>query len=89
MTGVKPKLTPFAAFGLTLVMILAAVFHIGRGEYNFLPVNFVLGGVAAFVCEAHRTRVDQFLPRTYRDRGSRCSGPRRFCSVWYKLAHTH
>jgi hypothetical protein len=27
MTGVKPKLTPFAAFGLKLVMILAAVFQ--------------------------------------------------------------
>jgi len=49
MTGVKPKLTPFAAFGLTLVMILAAVFHIVRGEYNFLPTNLVLGEVAAFI----------------------------------------
>jgi hypothetical protein len=47
MTGVKPKLTPFAAFGLALVMILAAVFHIVRGEYNFVPSNLVLGGVAA------------------------------------------
>ena len=28
MTGVKPKLTPFAAFDLALVMILAAVFHL-------------------------------------------------------------
>ncbi len=28
MTGVKPKLTPFAAFGLALAMILAAVFRI-------------------------------------------------------------
>jgi uncharacterized membrane protein YphA (DoxX/SURF4 family) len=49
MTGVKPKLTPFAAVGLTLVMILAAVFHIVRGEYNFVPINLVLGGVAAFI----------------------------------------
>jgi hypothetical protein len=49
MTGVKPKLTPFAAFGLALVMILAAVFHIVRGEYNSVPINLVLGGVAAFV----------------------------------------
>jgi hypothetical protein len=47
MTGVKPKLTSFAAFGLTLVMILAAVFHTVRGEYHFLPVNLMLGGVAA------------------------------------------
>jgi hypothetical protein len=30
MTGVKPKLKPFAAFGLTLVMVLAAVFHSPR-----------------------------------------------------------
>src|SRR5271166_3731090 len=49
MTGVKPKLTPFAAFGLTLLMILAALFHIVRGEYNFVPINLVLGGVAAFI----------------------------------------
>ena len=49
MTGIKPKLTPFAAVGLTLVMILAAVFHVMRGEYNFLPVNLVLGGVAALI----------------------------------------
>jgi hypothetical protein len=50
MTGVKPKLTPFAAIGQTLVMILAAIFHIVRGEYSFfVPVNLALGGVAAFI----------------------------------------
>ena len=49
MTGVKPKLTPIAAIGLTLVMILAAVFHIVRGEYIFLLINVLLGGVAAFI----------------------------------------
>ncbi len=49
MTGVKPKLTPFAAFGLMLVMILAALFHIVRGEYNFVPSNLVLAGVAACI----------------------------------------
>ena len=47
MTGVKPKLTPFAAFGLALVMILAAVFHIVRGEYNFVPIDLVLGGASS------------------------------------------
>jgi uncharacterized membrane protein YphA (DoxX/SURF4 family) len=49
ITGVKPKLTPLAAIGLTLVMILAGFFHIVRGEYNFLPINVVLGGVTAFI----------------------------------------
>jgi len=49
MTGVKPKLTPFGAFGLTLVMLLAALFHIVRGEYNFVAINLVLGGIAAFI----------------------------------------
>ncbi|MEW1840194.1 DoxX family protein [Nonomuraea angiospora] len=49
MTGVKPKLTPLAAVGLTLTMILAAGFHIMRGEYELVPANLVLGGVAAFI----------------------------------------
>jgi len=31
-------------------MILAAIFHIVRGEYSFfVPMNLVLGGVAAFI----------------------------------------
>jgi uncharacterized membrane protein YphA (DoxX/SURF4 family) len=50
MTGVKPKLTPLAAIGLAMIMILAAIFHIVRGEYNFfVPMNLVLGGVAASI----------------------------------------
>ena len=86
MTGVKPKLTPLAAIGLTLVMILAAVFHIVRGEYNFVPINLVLGRgrrvhrVWTVGCEAHRTRVDQQLPRTERAGSSRRAGSGRFCS---------
>jgi len=49
MTGVKPKLTPFAAMGLTTIMILAAGFHIVRGEYGFVTINVVLGGMTAFI----------------------------------------
>ncbi|MET9342759.1 DoxX family protein [Nonomuraea sp. NPDC003804] len=49
MTGVKPKLAPLAAVGLTLTMILAAGFHIMRGEYELVPANLLLGGVAAFI----------------------------------------
>ncbi len=50
MTRVKPKLTPFAAIGLTLVMILAAAFHIVRAELSFfLPINLVLGAGTLFI----------------------------------------
>ncbi len=49
MTRVKPKLTPLAAAGLALTMILAAGFHLMRGEYALVPANLVLGGVAAFI----------------------------------------
>ncbi|SDM72430.1 DoxX family protein [Nonomuraea jiangxiensis] len=49
MTKVKPMLTPLAAVGLTLTMILAAGFHITRSEYALVPANLLLGGVAAFI----------------------------------------
>jgi uncharacterized membrane protein YphA (DoxX/SURF4 family) len=49
ISRVKPKLTPYAAFGLALIMIFAAVFHTGRGEYNFLITNLVFGVVAALI----------------------------------------
>ena len=49
ITRIKPKLTPYAAVGLTLVMIFAAVFHITRDEYVFLPINVLLGAGAAFI----------------------------------------
>ncbi|GGQ35055.1 DoxX family protein [Streptosporangium pseudovulgare] len=49
MAKVKPMLTPLAAAGLTLTMILAAGFHIVRGEYELVPANLLLGGVSAFI----------------------------------------
>jgi uncharacterized membrane protein YphA (DoxX/SURF4 family) len=50
MTGVKPKLTAYAAIGLTIIMALAAGFHLLRQEYgSFLPFNLVLAGVSAFI----------------------------------------
>jgi hypothetical protein len=30
-------------------MILAAKFHIMRGEHNYVPIDLLPGGVAAFV----------------------------------------
>jgi putative oxidoreductase len=48
-TRIMPKLTPLAALGLTVVMVLATIFHISRGEFQALPLPLVLGGLAAFV----------------------------------------
>jgi len=49
MTRIKPALTPLAAGGLVLMMILASLFHITRGEISALPVTGGLGALAAFV----------------------------------------
>jgi putative oxidoreductase len=48
-TRIKPWLTPLAAAGLVVVMVLALGFHLSRGEVSVLPVNLVLGLLAAFV----------------------------------------
>jgi len=50
VTRVAPKLTPIAAAGLAIIMILAAGFHIARGEYSFfVPLNALLAGGAALI----------------------------------------
>ncbi|HLT30595.1 MAG TPA: DoxX family protein [Myxococcaceae bacterium] len=46
---IKPFLVPLAAAGLVVVMILAAGFHALRGEFGAIPMNLVLGGLAAFI----------------------------------------
>lgn len=46
---VKPILTPFAAIGLFLIMILATGFHVIRGEYDLMSLTLVLGLVTAFI----------------------------------------
>ena len=95
MTGVKPKLTPIAAIGLTLVMILAGIFHIVRGEYIFLLVNVLLGGVAAFIAYG-RLFVKPIAPasiNTFRVvKGLAVAGALvvvGFAPVWYRLTHIH
>ena len=49
LARIKPWLTPVAATGLATVMVLAAAFHIARGELTLVPPNVILGGLAAFV----------------------------------------
>jgi putative oxidoreductase len=48
-TRIAPRLTPLAAIGLALVMVLAAAFHLTRSEASALPINLALGGLALFV----------------------------------------
>lgn len=48
-TRIAPKLTGIAGAALAVVMVFAAVAHIGLGEFlNLVPV-LVLGGLASFV----------------------------------------
>jgi putative oxidoreductase len=61
-TRIRPMLTPLAAVGLATIMTLAFVFHIQRGEWDALPVNAVLGALAAFVAWG-RVRKAPIAPR--------------------------
>ncbi len=61
-TRIKPALTPLAAGGLVVVMVLAAGFHITRGEMGALPINGTLGALAAFVAWG-RSRKAPIAPR--------------------------
>lgn len=49
LLGVQPWLTPLAATGLALVMLLAAGFHATRREYSGIAAPVVLGILAAFI----------------------------------------
>src|ERR1700722_7924126 len=96
MTGVKPKLTPFAAIGLTLVMTLAAMFHMVRGEYNFsVPLNLLLGGVAAFIAYGRLLAMPVAARSTSTLRmltGVAVLGAlvlAGFLPVWYQMTHPH
>lgn len=45
----KPFLTVWAALGLGLVMIFAAIFHASRGEFPAIGINVILLAVALFI----------------------------------------
>jgi hypothetical protein len=96
MTGLKPKLTPFAAIGLTLVMTLAAAFHIVRGEFSFfLPANLVLGGVSAFIAYGRlmaRPIAAASIGTVRVTGGLAILGALvlvGYAPVWYQLTHSH
>jgi putative oxidoreductase len=49
LTRIRPTLTPLAASGLVLIMSLASIFHLTRGEPQGVVINVIVGGLAAFV----------------------------------------
>ena len=55
-TRVMPWLTPLAAAGLAVIMVLAVPFHMMRGEANVLAFNIVPALLAAFVAWGRSTR---------------------------------
>lgn len=46
---IVPGLTVLAALGLALVMILAAIYHLRKGEYAGIGINAVFLALALFV----------------------------------------
>lgn len=49
LTRIQPSLTGWAALGLIAVMVLAAIWHIGRDEYQNVVQNAILAGLLGFV----------------------------------------
>lgn len=49
LTGILPWLTAWAAMGLALIMLLAALFHLVQREYPNILLNLVLLALAVFV----------------------------------------
>lgn len=62
LARIKPFLTPLAAAGLTVVMLLASLLHATRGELGVLPINATLGAIAALVAWG-RYRRAPIVPR--------------------------
>jgi len=48
-TGIAKVLTPIAAVGLALIMVLAIVDHVRAKEYNVIGINVVLGALAVVI----------------------------------------
>ena len=59
VSRIKPILSPIAAAGLGLVMALATILHLSRGE---LPIPIILLALAAFVAYA-RWKIAPIEPR--------------------------
>ncbi|MFG2036648.1 DoxX family protein [Dactylosporangium sp. NPDC048998] len=48
-TGIATILTPLAAVGLAIIMVLAIGDHVRAKEYNVIGINVILGAIAAVI----------------------------------------
>ena len=62
-TRIKPGLTPVAAAGLAVIMVLAAGLHAMRSEWSSILINVAIFALAAFVVWG-RTKRDPIAPRS-------------------------
>lgn len=46
---IKPQLTPWAATGLAVIMLLALIFHLYLKEFQVIWTNVMVGAIAAFI----------------------------------------
>jgi putative oxidoreductase len=53
---IAPRLTVLSAYGLAVIMVLALLFHISRGEVSGIPTNIVLGLLSVFIAWGRSTR---------------------------------
>ena len=60
---IQPRLTVLAAYGLALIMVLAAIFHATRGEFGDIVPNVVLLALAAFVAYG-RSKMYPIAPKS-------------------------
>lgn len=63
LLGIRPQLTVWAALGLTLVMVSAAVWHFGREEWTSLVGNVISSAALLFVAYG-RAKLEPLPART-------------------------
>jgi len=49
LTKIQPRLVPMAAAGLVVVMLGAAIWHIGRGEPSNAVQNVIIGAILGYI----------------------------------------
>lgn len=57
VTGIKPRLTAWAAAGLGTIMILAAGYHLSRGEFGGVAFSLVVLAINVFIARERAARL--------------------------------